>query len=125
MRALVIDDDPTIGEMLAVVLGMEGYEVVVARDGLAGVEAARQHRPDVVVLDVMMPTLDGWAVADMLREDPALRTIPIVFCTAMTSEDAVWSGWLRGAASYVCKPFVNDQLVAEVLRATHAAPALV
>ncbi len=125
MRALVIDDDPTISEMLAVVLGLEGYQVTVASDGHEGLAAARQQRPDVIVLDVMMPSLDGWAVADALREDPELRTIPIVFCTAKSSADDVWAGWQRGATSYVCKPFVNEELVGEVLRATRREPALV
>lgn len=125
MRALVIDDDPVIGEMLGVVLGLEGYDVIVVDDGREGLEDARQHRPDVVVLDVMMPSLDGWAVAEAMQEDPDLRTIPIVFCTAKTSPDDVWAGWQRGAASYICKPFNNEELVTEVLRASQAEPAAV
>lgn len=125
MRALVIDDDPTIAEMLGVVLGLEGYQVAVARDGHEGLAAARQQRPDVIILDVMMPSLDGWAVADTLREDPELRTIPIVFCTARSSADDVWAGWQLGATSYVSKPFVNEELVGEVLRATGSDTALV
>lgn len=118
MRALVIDDDPVIGEMLGVVLGLEGYQVAITLGGHEGLEEARQHRPDVIVLDVMMPSLDGWAVADALQEDPDLRAIPIVFCTAKTMPEDVWTGWRHGAASYVCKPFVNEELVDEVLRAT-------
>lgn len=124
MRALVIDDDPVIGEMLGLVLGLEGYEVTVTGGGHEGLEHARRHRPDVIVLDVMMPSLDGWAVADALQEDHDLRSIPIVFCTAKTGADDVWAGWQRGAASYVCKPFVNEELVAEVLRASQVGHAL-
>lgn len=125
MLALVIDDDPIIGELLEVVLGLEGYQVIVTHSGHEGLEESRLRRPDVIVLDVMMPSLDGWAVADTLQDDSDLRTIPIIFCTAKTSPEDVWAGWQRGAASYVCKPFANEQLVAEVLRATQDEPILV
>lgn len=117
MRALIIDDDPTIREMLDLVLTLEGFEVDLASDGVQGVASAEAVTPDVIVLDVMMPDVTGWDVAARLAEHPRLSHVPIVFCTAMAGEQETWRGWQLGAASYVPKPFDNDRLVDEVLRA--------
>ncbi|HEX9766883.1 MAG TPA: response regulator [Nitriliruptorales bacterium] len=116
MRALIVDD-AAIRDMLSMVLEFEGFETELASDGTSGLATARARTPDVIVLDVMMPDMDGWSVAEILREDEELRDVPIVFCTAMAGEDQTWRGWKLGAASYVCKPFDNSQLVTEVLRA--------
>ena len=123
MRALVIDDDRTVREMLELVLTLEGFEVRLAADGLAGLAAAEAAPPDVIVLDVMMPDLSGWDVAARLAEHPRLSRVPIVFCTAMAGEEATWRGWQLGAASYVPKPFENAQLIDEILRAVRQEAA--
>ncbi len=118
MRVLVIEDDPTVVDMLLMVLEVEGFSVDVAADGERGLELARRSRPDVIVLDVMMPKVDGWAVAEALQGDPDLASVPVVFCTANADEASTWRGWKLGAASYVTKPFDNDELISELNRVT-------
>lgn len=123
MRALVADDDASIRSMIALILELEGFEVDVAADGAEAVRRARLAHPDVVVLDVMMPGVDGFEAAAMLRADPELHAVPIVFCTAMGNVDAGWRGWELGAAAYVSKPFETEVLVTEVLRAARPSVA--
>ena len=117
MRALVIDDDPTIADMVSLTLTIEGFDVTVADSGEDGLLAALADQPDVIVLDVMMPKVDGWQVAIKLRKHTTLEDVPIVFCTALGDDQSVWQGWQSGAASYVTKPFDPSHLVAEVVRA--------
>lgn len=118
MHVLVIEDDPMICDMLSMVLEMEGFSIDVAIDGEQGLELARRGRPDVILLDVMLPAVNGWAVAEAIREDPELAATPIVFCTSKTDAHSTWRGWKLGAASYVSKPFDNDELISELLRVT-------
>lgn len=123
MRVLVIEDDPVVADMLLMVLELEGFSVDVAAGGERGLELAHRSRPDVIVLDVMMPAVDGWVVAEALQQDPDLASIPIVFCTAKSDEASTWRGWQLGAASYVTKPFDNDVLISELIRVTRLVPA--
>ena len=117
MRVLVIDDDPSVITLIELVLIVEGFEVTIATSGEDGMLAALRDPPDVIVLDVMMPKIDGWQVAAKLRSHETLSEIPIVFCTALTDDDSVWQGWEAGAASYITKPFEPEHLVTEIRRA--------
>jgi DNA-binding response OmpR family regulator len=104
-RILVIDDEPSIRLLTRVNLGASGIEVLEASDGQAGVELARREHPDLVLLDVMMPGVDGWDVARQLGDDEATAEIPIVFLTARAEQaDRVQGGELGGVA-YLLKPF--------------------
>ncbi len=102
---LVVDDDPVIQGLLRVNFEMEGYEVIVAGDGVEGLERARSERPDVVILDVMMPRMDGLEVARQLKGDPATAPIPIVLLSAKAQQIDVRAGDAAGADAYVTKPF--------------------
>jgi DNA-binding response OmpR family regulator len=102
---LVIDDEAPIRLLCRVNLEAEGMEVYEAEDGPRGLEAARQQRPDVVLLDVMMPGLDGWRVAENLLEDPETANIPIVFLTARAEFRDRARGLDIGGVDYVTKPF--------------------
>ncbi len=102
---LVVDDDPVIQGLLRVNFEMEGYEVIVAGDGVEGLERARSERPDVVILDVMMPRMDGLEVARQLKADPATAPIPIVLLSAKAQQIDVRAGGAAGADAYVTKPF--------------------
>ena len=102
---LVVDDDPVIQGLLRVNFEMEGYEVIVAGDGVEGLERARSERPDVVILDVMMPRMDGLEVARNLKGDPATAAIPIVLLSAKAQQIDVRAGGATGADAYVTKPF--------------------
>src|ERR687885_490371 len=104
-RVLVIDDEAPIRLLCRVNLEAEKMEVLEAADGPTGLEKARAETPDVVLLDVMMPGLDGWRVAEELLDDPRTRSIPIVFLTARAELRDRARGLDLGGVDYVTKPF--------------------
>jgi DNA-binding response OmpR family regulator len=104
-RVLVIDDEAPIRLLCRVNLEAEGMEVLEAADGPSGLEKARAETPDVVLLDVMMPGLDGWRVAEELLDDPSTERIPIVFLTARAELRDRARGIDLGGVDYVTKPF--------------------
>lgn len=114
-RVLVVDDEAPIRLLCRVNLEAEGMEVLEAGDGPSGLETARRERPDVVLLDVMMPGLDGWRVAEELLEDPETRAIPIVFLTARAELRDRARGLDLGGLDYVTKPF-NPLELAPLIR---------
>ena len=107
---LVADDDPQILTMLGIRLSKRGYQVLEAADGLQCLSKARQHKPDVVLLDVMMPGKNGWEVAKELRSDETLRHVGIVMLTAIGERVNEMTSPLYGADAYVDKPFDFDDL---------------
>jgi DNA-binding response OmpR family regulator len=104
-RVLVIDDEAPIRLLCRVNLEAEKMEVLEAADGPSGLEKARSETPDVILLDVMMPGLDGWRVAEELLDDERTRTIPIVFLTARAELRDRARGIDLGGVDYVTKPF--------------------
>jgi DNA-binding response OmpR family regulator len=114
-RVLVIDDEAPIRLLCRVNLEAEGMEVLEAPDGRAGLNLARQEKPDAVLLDVMMPGLDGWSVAEQLLADDETDGIPIVFLTARADLRDRARGIDVGGLDYVTKPF-NPVELAELVR---------
>ena len=114
-RVLVIDDEAPIRLLCRVNLEAEGMEVLEASDGPTGLEKARKEEPDVILLDVMMPGLDGWRVAEELLEDPDTSSIPIVFLTARAELRDQARGLDLGGLDYVTKPF-NPVELAQTIR---------
>lgn len=110
-QVLVVDDEPDIRQFLEMTLEMSDYEVVTAGDGVEAEAVARRLLPDVIILDVMMPGVDGISVLRNLRSDPATQNIPVVLLTAKSSDPDVWSGWEAGANYYMAKPFDIDHLL--------------
>ena len=115
VRVLVVDDEAPIRLLCRVNLEAEQMDVLEAADGLSGLEAARRERPDVILLDVMMPGLDGWRVAEELLEDPDTSSIPIVFLTARAELRDQARGLDLGGLDYVTKPF-NPVDLAQTIR---------
>lgn len=111
---LVADDDPDILDLVRYRLERSGYEVAVARDGLEAVQLAGELSPSLAVLDVMMPSLNGFEVTRRLREDPATREIPVILLTARAQEADVQEGFDAGADDYIRKPFSPRELSARV-----------
>ena len=111
-RILLVEDDPKTREMVALYLQREGHDVVTAEDGVRALEAAREHEPHLVVLDLMLPRMDGLAVCRALRESSSPPGIIMV--TARTTEDDKLSGLDLGADDYVTKPFSPRELMARV-----------
>ena len=114
-RVLIVDDEAPIRLLCRVNLEAEGMAVVEAADGLTGLETARSELPDVVLLDIMMPGLDGWAVAEALLDTPATCSIPIVFLTARADVHDRMRGYDLGGLAYVTKPF-NPVELAPLIR---------
>ena len=116
LTVLVIDDEAPIRLLCRVNLEAEGTNVLEAANGEHGLELARQERPDAILLDVMMPGLDGWTVAERLLEDDATRRIPIIFLTARADVRDRARGLGTGGLDYITKPF-NPVELAPTVRA--------
>ena len=108
---LVADDDPVILSLLEVNFEMEGYTVITAADGAEALARAQDSRPDLVILDVMMPKLTGHEVAEAMKADRATSDIPIIFVSAKAQGNDIARGMDLGAADYVTKPFDPIELV--------------
>ena len=110
-HVLIVDDDAMIGQFLVDVLDGKGFTVTVARNGKEGLEAARSQKPDLILLDVMMPELNGFEVCEALRRDAALEAIPVVMLTAMENQKLNALAFEAGAEVCMTKPFQPDRLI--------------
>ncbi len=111
---LVVEDEVDLASLVEVNLQLAGYAVVLAADGEAGVAAVAEHSPDLVLLDVMLPGIDGWTVLRHVKEDAATRDLPVVMLTALSEERDLIRGHLQGAVEYVTKPFEMRRLLGAV-----------
>jgi DNA-binding response OmpR family regulator/DNA-binding CsgD family transcriptional regulator len=123
-KVLAVDDEPDILEIIRVNLELEGHHVVLVADARQALTAIRAHKPDLVLLDVMMPGVDGWTVLGELKAEPdtALSTIPVLMLTARTAEEDRLRGGIEGAIRYLTKPFQPQALVDEVSAALAGEP---
>ena len=110
-RVLVVDDEPPIRELCRVSLELRGFRVDEAVDGEDALARLRADRHDVVLLDVMMPKLDGWSTLAAIADDPSLRDVPVVLMTALSDEADRERAERAGVASFVAKPFDPQELV--------------
>lgn len=108
---LIVDDEEDVLMLCRVNLEFEGFEVSEAPNGAVAVELARSLKPDVILLDVMMPVKDGWETLNELKSDPALSSIPVVMLTAKVQEEDQYRALSAGAADYVTKPFHPTALI--------------
>jgi len=114
-KILVADDEPDVLFMTAFSLRtVGGFEVIEARNGLEALEKAQQSPPDLIILDIKMPRLNGYEACRRLREIPALKDIPIIFLSAKGQRTEVEEGLSLGAADYILKPFAPEDLVGKV-----------
>jgi DNA-binding response OmpR family regulator len=113
-KVMAADDDPALLSMLADTLASGGYDVVTADDGQRAIDLAQQERPDLVILDVTMPRLDGIEVVKRLRDDERTRDTIVVLLTAVRTESAVEESFESGADDYLVKPFTVSHLLARV-----------
>ena len=113
-KILIADDDPILVEILRFRLQGAGYNIEVARDGEEALEAIRALRPDLVVLDSMMPVVTGPEVLAKLKSDPELSSIPVVMLTARDGEADIVAGLKAGAAEYLTKPFIPRELLVRI-----------
>ena len=122
---LIADDDEDVLELVRLGLSGNGYEILIARDGVTALATARERKPAVALLDVSMPELDGIEVTSALKSDPATKDIVVILFTARSLASDVEKGYEVGADDYIMKPFTLKTLQSRVLagleRATHAA----
>ena len=124
-KILVIDDDDAVNELVKINLELSGYTVISAKDGVTGFAAAKQEQPDLIVLDVMMPDVDGYTVAKRIRENPVIKDTPIIMLTALGMLDDKVKGFDIGVDDYLVKPFEIEELkvrVRAVLKRTDKIP---
>jgi len=113
-RVLVIDDDLNVVEVLCLMLRTKGFDVLRAYRGIEGFNVARRELPDVILLDIMMPDIDGYEVYRRLRLDQETRGIPVIFVSARSQDEDVQKGLSSGAQGYIVKPFRAAVLVDKI-----------
>jgi twitching motility two-component system response regulator PilH len=113
-KVLIVDDSPTERFFLTDLLRKQGYDVLTAESGESGVAAAKAERPDLILMDVVMPGLNGFQATRQLSRNPETSTIPVIMCTTKGQEtDRVW-GLRQGAVEYLVKPVVAEELLAKI-----------
>lgn len=117
-RILAVDDEPALTSLIEYHLGRAGHRVDTAANGWEAIDKVRHARPDLILLDLMLPDLDGFGVCEILRRDPGTATIPIVIISAWASLDSRNLGLELGALDYITKPFSPHDLVERVNRLT-------
>jgi two-component system alkaline phosphatase synthesis response regulator PhoP len=110
-KILVVDDEPTIVRLMEFILARQGHEMLVAVNGEEALEKIRVHAPDLVLLDIMMPRIDGYEVARAVRNDPATAALPIIMLSAKAQEEDIRKGVEIGVDEYITKPFSPEHLV--------------
>jgi DNA-binding response OmpR family regulator len=113
-KILVIEDTPDVRELITDTLRFNGFEIIAAADGEAGIQAAVSHLPDLILCDVQMPRKDGFEVLADLRQRPATATIPFVFLTGQADKSHMRQGMNLGADDFLAKPFMLNELMAAV-----------
>lgn len=119
---LAVDDEPDITDLARFHLGRAGYEVVTASSGRAALEIILSRRPDLVLLDLMLPDIDGFSLCEILRRESPLASIPIIILSAWSSPEAQTMGLDHGVLAYLTKPISPRELVARVDRFIKGAP---
>lgn len=122
---LVVDDEWRTREMLRMFLELEGFEVFEAEDGLDAIEKAELYKPDVMILDVMMPRMDGVTACRKLREDDKTAALPIIMLSGKTQEQAIREGLEAGATAYMTKPMSHKELLDNIRAAINGDPVVV
>ena len=113
-KILIVEDSAIQAEMLRRILVREGYEAVVAKDGSEGLDMARKHSPALIISDINMPVMDGYEMCAKIKEDAALRDIPLILLTQLYEPDEVLRGLEAGADAYITKPYKEEYLISMI-----------
>jgi len=113
-KILIVEDDPTTVQLIEFLLKKNGFEVLIAYDGLEALEISKKEKSDLILMDVMMPKMDGIEAIEKLKKDETTRDIPIVILSALGQEMDVMRGLQAGALSYIVKPFSPNELLDEI-----------
>ena len=118
VRVLVVDDDPSMCKLLRIMLEPKGFEVLEAFSGVRGVVMTKRELPDIVLLDIMLPDIDGFDVCRELKLDPTTKDIPVIFVTAKAGHEHLERGMSLGAQGYIAKPFSPEVLFEKLYEIT-------
>jgi len=110
-KILVVDDEPSIVRLMEFILARQGHEMLAAVNGEEALQKIRTHKPDLILLDIMMPRIDGYEVARLLRADPETAALPIIMLSAKAQEEDIRKGVGVGVDEYITKPFSPEHLV--------------
>lgn len=113
-RILIIEDEPYMVELLKTRLEANNYEVIVAYDGMEGWRKARNEYPDLILLDIMLPGMDGFKICKLLKHDVRYRNVPIIMLTARANKEDMMMGKEAGADAYIAKPFDSKLLIQKI-----------
>lgn len=113
-KILIVDDEPQLVELIKIRLESCGYEALTALDGQAGLDRAKKDKPDLIILDLMLPKIDGYKICRILKFDQKYKSIPIVMFTARAQESDEKLGYEVGADAYIVKPFEASALLAKI-----------
>lgn len=113
-KILIIEDEPDIAASLAARLELEGFRIDITNNGQEGVHSARSGKPDLILLDIMMPLLNGYDVLNLLKTDPSTKAIPIIVLTALPHVEDAEKAFQAGASDFLNKPYTNERLVQKV-----------
>ena len=122
-KILVVDDEKDLSALVSLHMKMAGFEVMTANNGEKALELSHEENPDLIILDLMLPKIDGWQVCEQLRQNAATKDIPVIMLTARTQIEDKLKGFEAGADDYVTKPFSPRELVARVKRVLARAEA--
>ena len=111
---LIVDDEPSIVVPIQFLMEQQGYSVLVAENGEDALDVIYKYKPDLILLDIMLPRIDGYEVCEIVRLNPEYRNVKIIFLTAKGREVEIAKGLALGADAYIIKPFSNTELVAKV-----------
>ena len=121
LKVAVVDDDPEMVKAIKMMLNLAGAEVLEAISGVTGYLLIKRELPDAVLLDIMMPDIDGFEVCRKLKLNPATKDIPVIFVTARSGQEHIDRGLSLGAQGYITKPFGPDDLIDKISQVTGAA----
>lgn len=111
---LIVDDEPGVVAAIQFLMEQQGHNVLIAERGEEALDLIYKYRPDLVILDIMLPGISGWEVCEITRLNPDYRDVKIIFLTARGDKGEIARGLALGADAYITKPFSNDQLIAKV-----------
>jgi CheY-like chemotaxis protein len=122
-KVLVIDDDADLALLTTLWVRAAGYHALTARDGPSGLAAAESFRPDIILLDIMMPGLDGFQVSRLLKNNPSLAHIPVIFLSAKVQDVARNEAFAAGGKYFLAKPYEGNDLIAAIVSAISQRPS--
>ncbi len=114
-KILIIEDNKDLAGAIEGLLKLKGFETFLARDGVSGIEQARKHKPDLVLLDIMLPKLNGFEVCRMLKTDSALRHIPVLVMSTLSAPDDIDRAMECGAKDFINKPYNLEEVIKKIL----------